>query len=76
MGRGSARPGTTRAGSEPTRGISRRSLLAILPAASVARALSQRATAPQGRGTGLRVVVVGAGAFGGWTALSLVRRGV
>lgn len=27
------------------------------------------------RGSGLRVVVVGAGAFGGWTALSLLRRG-
>ena len=55
--------------------ISRRSLLALLPAASVARALSGRATVPQARGAGLRVVVVGAGAFGGWTALSLLRRG-
>src|SRR6266542_2965181 len=55
--------------------ISRRSLLAMLPAASVARALSARATVPQGRGAGLRAVVVGAGAFGGWTALSLLRRG-
>ena len=44
-----------------------------MPAASVARALFGRVTVPQARGAGLRVIVVGAGAFGGWTALSLLR---
>jgi sarcosine oxidase len=41
----------------------------VLPAAAGA-AIRQRAAA-----TGLRVAVIGAGAFGGWTALELVRRG-
>ena len=41
----------------------------MLPAASVARAVAGRARASP------RVVVVGAGAFGGWTALFLLRSG-
>jgi len=56
-------------------GITRRSLLAMLPAASATTALAARGVLPQKRRTGIRVVVVGAGAFGGWTALSLLRRG-
>jgi glycine/D-amino acid oxidase-like deaminating enzyme len=64
--------------------LSRRALLAALPAASVAHALSgtgkaspSRAAKTRGaRGArGPRVAVVGAGAFGGWTALHLLRRG-
>lgn len=63
--------------------LSRRKLLAALPVASVAHAFSAtggpssagRSTS-QSRGTkGAKVAVVGAGAFGGWTALHLVRRG-
>src|SRR5262245_38819944 len=50
--------------------LSRRSLLAMLPAVSIARALSGQS--PRAR---MKVVVVGAGAFGGWTALHLLRRG-
>ena len=50
--------------------ISRRSLLAMLPAASIARALSVQSARVR-----MKVVVVGAGAFGGWTALHLLRRG-
>jgi len=50
--------------------LSRRSLLAMLPAISIARALSGQS--PRVR---MKVVVVGAGAFGGWTALFLLRRG-
>src|SRR5262245_56840105 len=42
----------------------------MLPAASIARALSGQS--PRVR---MKVVVVGAGAFGGWTALHLLRRG-
>ena len=52
--------------------ISRRTLLAMVPAASAARAFSSQAAAPATRP---RVVVIGAGAFGGWTALFLLRRG-
>jgi glycine/D-amino acid oxidase-like deaminating enzyme len=66
--------------------LSRRALLAALPFASAARALSGRrqdsspkASRPEpgtSRGArGPRIAVVGAGAFGGWTALSLLRRG-
>ncbi|MEP6995233.1 MAG: FAD-dependent oxidoreductase, partial [Acidobacteriota bacterium] len=66
--------------------LSRRSLLALLPVASVARALARpgqgaspaSSVTPSGKpGGGSRptVVVVGAGAFGGWTALHLLRRG-
>jgi len=66
--------------------LSRRALLALVPVASVARALSGRtAGSPPSssklrlggsRGArGPRAVVVGAGAFGGWTALYLLRRG-
>src|SRR5438477_7842498 len=63
--------------------LSRRALLALLPVASVARAIpgvgkrSQDASARRGSAAGARpsVVVVGAGAFGGWTALMLLRRG-
>ena len=54
-------------------GFSRRTLLAMLPAASAARALSGRPAPAQVQEP--RVVVVGAGAFGGWTALFLRRRG-
>jgi glycine/D-amino acid oxidase-like deaminating enzyme len=50
--------------------LSRRSLLAMLPAVSIARALSGQS--PRAR---MKVVVVGAGAFGGWTSLFLLRRG-
>ncbi len=46
----------------------------MLPAASAARALSGRSPAAT-PGSAPRVVVVGAGAFGGWTALYLLRRG-
>ena len=58
--------------------VTRRALLAALPVASVTRALSKggkgsRAKASKTRGP--KVVVVGAGAFGGWTALHLLRRG-
>src|SRR4029450_5071502 len=42
----------------------------MLPAVSIARALSGQS--PRAR---MKVVVVGAGAFGGWTALFLLRRG-
>ncbi|HEX9303443.1 MAG TPA: FAD-dependent oxidoreductase [Thermoanaerobaculia bacterium] len=58
--------------------LSRRALLAVLPVASVARALSGpgKRSPPKGlRTRGPKVVVVGAGAFGGWTALYLLRRG-
>jgi len=58
--------------------VTRRALLAALPVASVTRALSRggkgsRAKASKTRGP--NAVVVGAGAFGGWTALHLLRRG-
>jgi glycine/D-amino acid oxidase-like deaminating enzyme len=58
--------------------VTRRALLAALPVASVTRALSRggkgsRAKASKTRGP--KAVVVGAGAFGGWTALHLLRRG-
>jgi glycine/D-amino acid oxidase-like deaminating enzyme len=58
--------------------LSRRALLTALPVASVARALSgpgKRSPTKASRTRGPRVVVVGAGAFGGWTALYLLRRG-
>jgi glycine/D-amino acid oxidase-like deaminating enzyme len=65
--------------------VSRRALLTALPVASVARALSgpkqgspkvSKTRPGSSRGAqGPRVVVVGAGAFGGWTALHLLRRG-
>src|SRR5437660_520099 len=65
--------------------VSRRALLAMLPAASMAQALSaaekaRPARAPKPRpgsrsARGPSVVVVGAGAFGGWTALHLLRKG-
>jgi glycine/D-amino acid oxidase-like deaminating enzyme len=58
--------------------VSRRALLAALPVASAARALSgpgKRSPAKASRTRGLKAVVVGAGAFGGWTALHLLRRG-
>jgi len=45
----------------------------MLPAAAAARALTGRTAAVPSAQP--RVVVVGAGAFGGWTALSLLRRG-
>ena len=62
--------------------LSRRGLLALLPAVSAARALAGVTPAPAktpsakpGVGPRPSVVVVGAGAFGGWTALMLLRRG-
>ena len=64
--------------------LSRRALLASLPVATVAHALSASGPAPSPAGTktrgsrggkGPKVVVVGAGAFGGWTALYLLRAG-
>jgi monomeric sarcosine oxidase len=55
--------------------ISRRTLLQGVAAGATLIELGGIARA-QGRGsTGPRVVVVGAGAFGGWTALHLVRKG-
>ena len=64
------------------RKLSRRGLLALLPAVSAARALAGVSPAPEKTppaklrgGPGTSVVVVGAGAFGGWTALMLLRRG-
>ena len=66
-------------------GLSRRALLSALAAASAAgvmaspkRALGAAPSAAKPekrRRRGPRVVVVGAGAFGGWTALFLLRRG-
>src|SRR5262249_49212376 len=53
--------------------ISRRSLIAMLPAVSVAESFS--AQAARSRVAPMKVIVVGAGAFGGWTALHLLRRG-
>src|SRR5437870_1675764 len=57
--------------------VSRRALLTALPVASVARGLlgpgKKRPTSGSARG--MKAVVVGAGAFGGWTALHLLRRG-
>jgi glycine/D-amino acid oxidase-like deaminating enzyme len=53
-------------------------LLAAVPLASVARVISGRgqSSGPVAKNSGKRsIAVVGAGAFGGWTALSLVRRG-
>ena len=62
--------------------LSRRGLLALLPAVSAARALAatspERSKTPTVKSRGgpkPSVVVVGAGAFGGWTALMLLRRG-
>ena len=63
--------------------LSRRTLLASLPVATVARALSAAGSpSPAGKKTsrargakGPSVVVIGAGAFGGWTALHLLRQG-
>ncbi len=53
-----------------TRTISRRAVVGGLAAATSARWLPSAA-----RQRGPRIVVVGAGAFGGWTALQLLRRG-
>jgi glycine/D-amino acid oxidase-like deaminating enzyme len=64
--------------------LSRRALLASLPVATVAHALAASPPAPSPAGAktrgsrgakGPKVVVVGAGAFGGWTALHLLRAG-
>ena len=56
--------------------LSRRSFVALLPAASAARALARSRPAEPAASPGKpSVVVVGAGAFGGWTALMLRRRG-
>src|SRR5437899_9820066 len=60
---------------DPMRGLSRRSLLkggAALVALHASRLLSFSAAAASAKP---RVAVVGAGAFGGWTALHLLRRG-
>lgn len=56
-----------------THGITRRTVLktgAVLPSAAVAPLLPRRRI-----GQGRHVVVIGAGAFGGWTALHLLRSG-
>ena len=50
--------------------MTRRTLLAMAPAVSMGWSLAARMPAPA-----RRVVVIGAGAFGGWTALFLQRRG-
>ena len=60
--------------------ISRRSLISGFAGMAAAGLLAQvpsqtPSPAPSRKGRGPRVVVVGAGAFGGWTALSLLRRG-
>ena len=64
--------------------LSRRRLLALLPAVSAARAIarptadpapSKTPSAKPGSGPRPSAVVIGAGAFGGWTALTLLRRG-
>lgn len=60
------------------RGVSRRSLLkggAACVTLAASRLLPSLLLAGSGPGARLRVAVVGAGAFGGWTALSLLRRG-
>ena len=53
-------------------GVSRRTFLGCVAAVPLAAQLEGRAVPA---GSGPRVAVVGAGAFGGWTALHLVRRG-
>ena len=53
-------------------GISRRTFVRCVAAVP----LASRLGIPVGRGPQEHVVVVGAGAFGGWTALALVRAGV
>ncbi len=60
--------------------ISRRSLFSGFAGMAAAGLLAQAPSktpspAPSRKGRGPRVVVVGAGAFGGWTALSLLRSG-
>src|SRR5207249_1356028 len=61
--------------------ISRRSLFSGFAATAAAGLLAQArpkaspSPLPARKGKGPRVVVIGAGAFGGWTALSLLRRG-
>ena len=54
---------------------SRRTVLKLAAAVPAALAGAPLAGAPLMRAAGPRVVVVGAGAFGGWTALWLARRG-
>ena len=54
-------------------GVSRRE--ALLAAAGTALSAACGPSGEQGRSTAPRVVVIGAGAFGGWTALWLLRRG-
>jgi len=56
---------------------SRRRLLKAAAVAPLARALAPASAAESGQtsASGLRVAVVGAGAFGGWAALHLLRRG-
>jgi glycine/D-amino acid oxidase-like deaminating enzyme len=56
--------------------ISRRSLFSGLGGMAAASLLAQaRSKSPSAGGAKPRVIVVGAGAFGGWTALSLLRQG-
>lgn len=57
-----------------SRRLTRRSIL--LGGAGAAAVLAQGARATTWSGKRPRVAVIGAGAFGGWTALSLLRRGV
>ena len=54
--------------------LTRRRALKTLAMAPASAALAARSTEARQRG-GPRVVVVGAGAFGGWTAYNLLRRG-
>jgi len=54
---------------------SRRRLLKAAAVAPLMRALTPAAAQETTGAGGLRVAVVGAGAFGGWTALHLLRRG-
>jgi glycine/D-amino acid oxidase-like deaminating enzyme len=65
---------------EKSGAISRRALFAGAGGAAALGLFAQvrrktPASAAPKKGKGLRVVVVGAGAFGGWTALHLLRRG-
>jgi glycine/D-amino acid oxidase-like deaminating enzyme len=69
-----------RADREGARTLSRRALFAGVGGAAALGLFAQvrpktPASAPARKGKGPRVVVVGAGAFGGWTALHLLRKG-
>src|SRR5262245_9314406 len=55
--------------------LSRRAVLKAGAGFAALRAAPPAAAAPQATAQGPRVVVIGAGAFGGWTALHLQSRG-